>query len=74
MVALAVFILQDVLPVLGGNRYFVSGFDPTSTNAKVPQSPRLCGSCSFVCPSNIPLSQLFQVSKAGLRRLQAAAS
>lgn len=34
----------------------------------------LCGSCSFVCPSNIPLSQLFQVSKAGLRRLQAAAS
>ena len=34
----------------------------------------LCGSCSFVCPSNIPLSQLFQVSKAGLRRLQAATS
>ncbi|MDH5234396.1 MAG: electron transport complex subunit RsxC [Gemmatimonadota bacterium] len=32
----------------------------------------LCGSCSFVCPSNIPLSQLFQVSKAALKRLKAA--
>jgi len=28
----------------------------------------LCGSCAFVCPSNIPLSQLFQASKAALRR------
>ncbi len=32
----------------------------------------LCGSCSFVCPSNIPLSQLFQVGKAALRRARAA--
>ncbi len=24
----------------------------------------LCGSCSYVCPSNIPLAQLFQASKA----------
>jgi electron transport complex protein RnfC len=32
----------------------------------------LCGSCSFVCPSNIPLSQLFQVGKTSLRRLKAA--
>jgi electron transport complex protein RnfC len=31
----------------------------------------LCGSCSFVCPSNIPLSQLFQVSKIAMRRVQA---
>ena len=30
----------------------------------------LCGSCSFVCPSNIPLSQLFAMSKNQLRRLQ----
>jgi electron transport complex protein RnfC len=28
----------------------------------------LCGSCAYVCPSNIPLSQLFQASKAALRR------
>jgi electron transport complex protein RnfC len=28
----------------------------------------LCGSCSYVCPSNIPLSQLFASSKAALRR------
>jgi len=34
----------------------------------------LCGSCSYVCPSNIPLSQLFTASKAALRRQQAAAS
>ena len=28
----------------------------------------LCGSCAYVCPSNIPLSQLFQASKIALRR------
>jgi Na+-translocating ferredoxin:NAD+ oxidoreductase subunit C len=28
----------------------------------------LCGCCSYVCPSNIPLSQLFGASKAYLRR------
>ncbi|HEU4994934.1 MAG TPA: electron transport complex subunit RsxC [Gemmatimonadaceae bacterium] len=28
----------------------------------------LCGSCSYVCPSNIPLAQLFQASKTALRR------
>jgi H+/Na+-translocating ferredoxin:NAD+ oxidoreductase subunit C len=32
----------------------------------------LCGSCSFVCPSNIPLAQLFAFSKAGLRKRKAA--
>jgi electron transport complex protein RnfC len=32
----------------------------------------LCGSCSYVCPSNIPLAQLFSFSKAGLRRRKAA--
>ena len=31
----------------------------------------LCGCCSYVCPSNIPLSQLFQVTRTKLRRLQA---
>jgi electron transport complex protein RnfC len=31
----------------------------------------LCGCCSYVCPSRIPLSQLFQVSKAMLRRRKA---
>jgi Na+-translocating ferredoxin:NAD+ oxidoreductase subunit C len=34
----------------------------------------LCGSCSYVCPSNIPLSQLFQASKLALRRRQAGAA
>jgi Na+-translocating ferredoxin:NAD+ oxidoreductase RnfC subunit len=28
----------------------------------------LCGSCSYVCPSGIPLSQMFALSKAALRR------
>ena len=32
----------------------------------------LCGSCSYVCPSNIPLAQLFSASKAALRRQSAA--
>jgi len=31
----------------------------------------LCGSCSYVCPSKIPLSQLFQASKSALRRRKA---
>jgi electron transport complex protein RnfC len=30
----------------------------------------LCGCCSYVCPSNIPLSQLFQVTRTALRRLK----
>ncbi len=34
----------------------------------------LCGSCSYVCPSNIPLSQLFSLSKAALRKRKAAAA
>lgn len=33
----------------------------------------LCGSCSYVCPSNIPLAQLFQASKLSLRKHKAAA-
>ena len=28
----------------------------------------LCGACSYVCPSNIPLAQLFMGSKSALRR------
>ena len=31
----------------------------------------LCGSCSFVCPSQIPLSQLFFLSKSALKRVPA---
>jgi electron transport complex protein RnfC len=34
----------------------------------------LCGSCAYVCPSNIPLSQLFQAGKAAVRRLTVAAA
>ena len=29
----------------------------------------LCGCCSYVCPSNIPLSQMFHASKDALRRV-----
>jgi electron transport complex protein RnfC len=32
----------------------------------------LCGSCSFVCPSNLPLAQMFQASKSALRRIKTA--
>jgi electron transport complex protein RnfC len=28
----------------------------------------VCGCCSYVCPSNIPLSQLFKLAKAALKR------
>lgn len=31
----------------------------------------LCGSCSYVCPSAIPLAQMFSLSKAALRRQKA---
>jgi Na+-translocating ferredoxin:NAD+ oxidoreductase subunit C len=31
----------------------------------------LCGSCSYVCPSNIPLAQMFSLSKGALRRQKA---
>lgn len=34
----------------------------------------LCGSCSYVCPSGIPLSQMFGLSKAALRRHKARAA
>jgi Na+-translocating ferredoxin:NAD+ oxidoreductase RnfC subunit len=30
----------------------------------------LCGSCSYVCPSNLPLAQMFQASKSALRRIK----
>ena len=32
----------------------------------------LCGCCSYVCPSNIPLSQLFQLAKTALQKQKAA--
>ena len=31
----------------------------------------LCGSCSYVCPSSIPLAQMFALSKAAIRRQKA---
>lgn len=34
----------------------------------------LCGCCSYVCPSNIPLSQMFALGKAALRRQKTAAA
>jgi electron transport complex protein RnfC len=32
----------------------------------------LCGSCSYVCPSKIPLAQLFQASKVAIRKRKQA--
>jgi len=32
----------------------------------------LCGSCSFVCPSNIPLSQMFTAARTQMKRLATA--
>jgi electron transport complex protein RnfC len=32
-----------------------------------------CGSCSFVCPSRIPLVQQFRMAKAALRKAESAA-
>jgi electron transport complex protein RnfC len=32
----------------------------------------LCGCCSYACPSNIPLSQMFQLARAALRKRKAA--
>jgi electron transport complex protein RnfC len=32
----------------------------------------LCGSCSYVCPSKIPLAQLFQASKTAIRKRKQA--
>jgi len=32
-----------------------------------------CGSCSYICPSGIPLVQYFRIAKAVLRQRQAAA-
>ncbi len=29
----------------------------------------LCGACSYVCPSNIPLSQMFSLGKAALQKM-----
>jgi electron transport complex protein RnfC len=34
----------------------------------------LCGCCSYVCPSNIPLSQMFSLGKMGLRKRKAQAA
>ena len=34
----------------------------------------LCGSCSYVCPSKIPLAQLFQASKVALKKRKAGAT
>jgi Na+-translocating ferredoxin:NAD+ oxidoreductase RnfC subunit len=33
----------------------------------------LCGCCGYVCPSNVPLPQLFKLAKSELKRRSAAA-
>jgi electron transport complex protein RnfC len=34
----------------------------------------LCGACSYVCPSNIPLSQMFAIGKAALHKIATQAA
>jgi electron transport complex protein RnfC len=36
------------------------------------QDCMLCGCCGYTCPSNIPLTQLFAMAKAQLRKPKAA--
>ncbi len=59
-------------PSLLGDLARVNRFDDM-TDAHLADC-MLCGSCSYVCPSNIPLSQLFQASKVALRRAAAGAA
>ena len=53
-------------PSLLGDLALVGRYDEMSANHLA--DCMLCGSCAYVCPSNIPLAQLFQASKTALRR------
>ena len=43
---------------------------PTGETAALFFRCMLCGACSYVCPSNIPLSQMFGMAKYQLGRLR----
>jgi len=53
-------------PSMLGDLARVGRYDEMSANHLA--DCMLCGSCAYVCPSNIPLAQLFQASKTALRR------
>lgn len=58
-------------PQLMGALARVDRFEEMASDANLGDC-MLCGCCSFVCPSNIPLSQMFAMSKIQLSRLAAA--
>jgi electron transport complex protein RnfC len=53
-------------PQLLGNLAMVERYEDMEANRLA--DCMLCGCCSYTCPSNIPLSQLFQASKLALRK------
>jgi len=55
-------------PQLMGELARAERYEELETDANLKDC-MLCGSCSFVCPSNIPLSQLFAMSRTQIRRL-----
>jgi len=55
-------------PQLMGDLAKVERYEEMVTDAHLNDC-MLCGCCSFVCPSNIPLSQLFAMSKTQLKKL-----
>jgi electron transport complex protein RnfC len=57
-------------PQLMGDLAKVGRYEEMAAEANLGDC-MLCGCCSYVCPSNIPLSQLFAMSRAQLGRLAA---
>ena len=57
-------------PQLLGRLAMVTRYEEMETNHLL--DCMLCGCCSYTCPSNIPLSQLFAIAKTALRTRQAA--
>jgi electron transport complex protein RnfC len=57
-------------PQLLGRLAMVMRYEEMETNHLM--DCMLCGCCSYTCPSNIPLSQLFAIAKIALRTRQAA--
>jgi electron transport complex protein RnfC len=57
-------------PQLLGRLAMVSRYEEMETNHLM--DCMLCGCCSYICPSNIPLSQLFAIAKDALRTSKAA--
>jgi electron transport complex protein RnfC len=58
-------------PQLMGALARAERFEELETEANLNDC-MLCGCCSYVCPSNIPLSQLFMAARIQLKRLAAS--